>query len=86
MSYVYLGPRAAKVDLVNHFQKESYVEVTSSDSMLLLLPLLLFRPEPVNGLRRGAERSIGKLFFFLLVSSIATAEIKVISFFCSESA
>ena len=63
------------------------MEVTSSDSMLLLLPLLLFRPEPVNGLRRGAERSIGlKLFVFLLVSSIATAEIKVISFSCSESA
>ena len=64
MVYMYtLAHKQQLVDLVNHFQKESYVEVTSSDSMLLLLPLLLFRAEPVNGLRRGAERSIGELFF-----------------------
>ena len=59
--------RQKLVDLVNNLQKEvaiDDVEVTASDSMLLLIPLLLvfsFGFQAVSGLRRGPQRSIGEL-------------------------
>ena len=59
--------RQKLVDLVNNLQKEvaiDDVEVTASDNMLLLIPLLLvfsFGFEAVSGLRRGPQRSIGEL-------------------------
>ena len=53
--------------------------MTSSDSMLALLPLLIFHPEAVSGLRRGAERSIGDIIF-LFALLIATVEINLLSF------
>ena len=64
--------RQKLVDLVNNLQKEvatDDVEVTASDSMLLLLPLLLVSSlEAVSGLRRGPQRSIGELLLLFTPS------------------
>ena len=73
------GKTKQRIHFGNIFQKYSYAEVTSSDSMLALLPLLIFHPEAVSGLRRGAERSIGDLFFYFALL-VATVEIKLLSF------
>ena len=65
--------RQKLVDLVNNLQKEltiDDVEVTASESMLLLLPLLLVSSlEAVIGLRRGPQRSIGELLLLFTLSN-----------------
>ena len=60
------------VDLVHNLQKElavDDVEVRASESMFLLLPLLLVSSmEAVSGLRRGPQRSIGELLLLFTPS------------------
>ena len=57
--------------MVNNLQNElaKDVEVTASESMLLLIPLLLVSSlEAVSGLRRGPQRSIGELLLLFTPS------------------